>query len=158
MSACARTRKPRVAPTMAIAPTLTLLALVGGSLAATTGTAHADGQRCSTKHISENINDANAPSIRLGALNLEVDWCFDGQKITSVSEKKWSSTTLAGRNLHWSVDEPQKLDKMPQNGGFWERETVLTANVTYCFGNPICWNNNVKLDLSVFGDGVVNVH
>ena len=71
----------------------------------------------------------------------------------------WTSITADGTFLVWHTDPPTIMDENPQNGGFWTRETVVTGTVQNCVIKYGCVPpvKPFKLDLYVFGDGVIYV-
>lgn len=114
-------------------------------------------QKCGNAVDTMNIVD---PSIiggsRDGSVNLSVNWCWDGSKITSTATPYvWTSKTLDGIFLEWNPGAPVTVDKNPQNGGFWTRETVVTGTYDICLPKYGCLPTQpFKMDFSVFGDGV----
>ena len=115
-------------------------------------------QHCGTAVDSMNIIDHSLLTAgwRLGSVNLSVYWCWDGSKITDTGTPyAWTSKTLDGILLEWNTNAPVTIDKDPQNGGFWTRETVVTGTVQSCLIKYGCLPTQpFKLDLYVFGDGV----
>ena len=111
---------------------------------------------CGTAQDSMNVMDHGLPGVREGSMNLSVYWCWDGSKITSTATPyTWPSKTLDGFFLEWKADPPVTIDKDPQNGGYWTRETVVTGTVQECPPELDCLPTQpFKMDLYVFGDGV----
>ena len=113
---------------------------------------------CGTVQDSMNIIDHSplGAGMREGSVNLKVYWCWDGNKITHVTDPVvWTSKTVDGALLEWNTNPPANVDKDPQNGGFWTRETVVTGTVQECITKLGCLPTQpFKLDLYVFGDGV----
>ena len=113
-------------------------------------------------HVSRNVAAVATlidKDYRLGAVNLEQNWCFDGQKITQSSQPKvWTSSAGGGKmTIRWHLDPAQNIDKDPQNGGYWTREVVVTGSVEQCVLKYGCIAEiPFKLDLYVFGDGVTH--
>jgi hypothetical protein len=133
-----------------------LVAGLGGSALATVP-AQAATAGCGVAHDSMNVVDKGLIGVRAGAVNLQVNWCWDGGKITSVSNPVvWTSITADGGFLVWHTDAPVPVDSVPQNGGYWARETVVTGTVQNCVIKYGCIPpvKPFKLDLYVFGDGV----
>ena len=150
---------------ISVALLLTLVAFGGVHL----GDADAESQSqqvellsnsCTKVKISKNVRAAAsivAKDYRLGAVNLEQSWCFDGQKITSVAEPKvWTSSTAAGgATLQWRITDTRQIPHDPQNGGYWTNETFVTGSLDTCVLKYGCiYNQPFTLDLYVFGDGV----
>jgi hypothetical protein len=112
---------------------------------------------CGTAEDTINLVD---PSLiggsRDGSVHLSVYWCWDGSKITYTATPYVSTTkTWDGATFEWNINTPVSIDKDPQNGGFWTRETVVTGTYQACLIKEGCLNTEpFKLDLYVFGDGV----
>jgi hypothetical protein len=133
------------------------VALVAGLIVLPGGTgAYASGT-CRDAKISRNLKDAGLPGVRSGAVNLQVYWCWDGQKIVSVGNPVvWTSTTWDGTFIKWTTNTPVLNDKDPQNGGYWTKDIVITGTVENCVFKYGCIPpiKPFKLELLVFGDGV----
>jgi hypothetical protein len=113
-------------------------------------------EHCGTVKDSMNVTDHGLPGVRVGSVNLSVYWCWDGSKITHVTDPVvWTSKTVDGVLLEWNTNPPASVDKDPQNGGFWTRETVVTGTYQDCVTKLGCFPTvPFKLDLYIFGDGV----
>jgi peptidoglycan hydrolase-like protein with peptidoglycan-binding domain len=115
-------------------------------------------EHCGTAEDTMNIMDPTllgVPGPGAGSAHLSVYWCWDGSKITRLGNPEvWTTKTGNGRLLEWNTDTPVTIDKDPQNGGYWTRETVVTGTYHFCAVSYCLPTQPFKLDLYVFGDGV----
>lgn len=115
-------------------------------------------EHCGTAEDTMNIMDPTllgVPGPGAGSVHLQMDWCWDGSKITRLGNPVvWTTKTGNGRLLEWNTNTPIPNDKDPQNGGYWTRETVVTGTYQFCAVSYCLPTQPFKLDLYVFGDGV----
>jgi hypothetical protein len=136
---------------------VTLSVLISGIGLAITPANPAQAEQCGSAHDSINFVDPGRPFMRMGAANMTVHWCWDGQKITHYDAPVvWTSVTLDGALNSFQVDPAVQWPEHPQNGGYWTVETIVTGNFHPCVpSKAFCLpGTNFRLDMDVFGDGV----
>jgi peptidoglycan hydrolase-like protein with peptidoglycan-binding domain len=115
-------------------------------------------EHCGTAEDTMNIMDPTllgVPGPGAGSVHLQMDWCWDGSKITRLGNPVvWTTKTGNGGLLEWNTNTPIPNDEDPQNGGYWTRETVVTGTYQFCAVSYCLPTQPFKLDLYIFGDGV----
>ncbi|MDT0351651.1 hypothetical protein [Pseudonocardia charpentierae] len=116
-------------------------------------------ESCKTVKISKNLRGTLSvvkKDYRLGAVNLQQYWCFDGQKITHAAEPvvTTSLTKAAGLSVVWKITSKVSNKMDPQNGGYWTQQAVVTGTADQCVLKYGCvYGIPFTMELLVFGDG-----
>ncbi|MGK5682363.1 hypothetical protein [Actinoplanes sp. URMC 104] len=110
---------------------------------------------CREAHAQQDLRTMSGQ--RMGTVHLRQYWCWDGAKVTQVSDPRVTITRriLAQYTYKWTDQNVTKIDREPQNGGYWTRQTVLTGVMSFCVLKYGCIRSlDIELDQSLFGDGV----